>query len=87
MPILSTISPTESGLKGAIVKVTGQNIEAGADVLFGEAKGLNPSFSKNTQVTVNAPAVSAAAVVDVVLSNEAGTRNAIKYSYVGDTLR
>lgn len=86
LPIISTISPTQSNPQGTLVKVTGLNIDDTTDVLFGAAAGTGPNFKVPTEVALSAPAVPAdtdTLEVDVVLSNLAGTSNAVKFTYSG----
>lgn len=85
LPILSSITPAESDLSGAAVKILGINISDKTKVLFGEKESVGtPLVTGNIEVQAQAPAVDAEQVVEVVLENAGGTSNSLKYSYNKD---
>ena len=83
LPIITSISPKGSGLGGAFVKVNGLNIDGETQVLFGGKKGLSPLYAPSKSVSLTSPKVTSAGNVDVILSNQAGTSNAVTYTYSG----
>lgn len=83
LPIITALTPAESGLGGATVKLTGLNIVTGTKVLFGMEEATNVLYSGTTEVQAKAPTATESQEVDVALVNDAGTSNVFTFAYKG----
>jgi hypothetical protein len=67
-PTITSITPNQSTITGGQVVLQGTNFEPNSTITFGGIPAPGFTFQSSTQITVNAPASSAAGVVDVVLN-------------------
>lgn len=76
---LTEVAPADGPLAGRQVTLTGEGFGAGTTVAFGGAPGLNVNVTASTSLTVDPPAVLAAATVDVKVRRETRFANAFTY--------
>jgi hypothetical protein len=71
---------------GATVTLTGTHFVAGATVTFGGVSGTNVTFTSETSMTADAPALPAATVNDIQVTNTDGTAGVLKKAWIVDFL-
>jgi IPT/TIG domain-containing protein/S-layer family protein len=71
---------------GVTVTLTGTHFVAGVTVTFGGAAGTSPAVNDETDMTVVAPALPAATVNDIVVTNTDGTAGTLKKAWIVDFL-
>jgi hypothetical protein len=71
---------------GVTVALTGTHFVAGATVTFGGVAGSNVTFTNETSMTATAPALAAATVNDVQVTNTDGTAGVLKKAWIVDFL-
>jgi len=71
---------------GVTVTLTGTHFVAGATVTFGGVAGTNVTFTNETSMTADAPALPAATVNDIVVTNTDGTAGTLKKAWIVDFL-
>jgi hypothetical protein len=71
---------------GVTVALTGTHFVAGATVTFGGVAGSNVTFTNETSMTVTAPALAAATVNDIQVTNTDGTAGVLKKAWIVDFL-
>ncbi len=71
---------------GINVTLTGTHFVAGATVTFGGAAGTSPVVTDETTMTVTAPALPAATVNDITVTNTDGTSGTLKKAWIVDFL-
>ncbi|HYX19802.1 MAG TPA: S-layer homology domain-containing protein [Thermoanaerobaculia bacterium] len=71
---------------GVTVTLTGVHFVAGASVTFGGVPGTNVTFNNVTSMTADAPALPAATVNDIVVTNTDGTAGTLKKAWIVDFL-
>ena len=71
---------------GVTVTLTGTHFVAGATVTFGGLPGTNVTFTNVTSMTADAPALPAASVNDIVVTNTDGTAGTLKKAWIVDFL-
>jgi hypothetical protein len=71
---------------GVTVTLTGVHFVAGASVTFGGVPGTNVTFTNVTSMTADAPALPAATVNDIVVTNTDGTAGTLKKAWIVDFL-
>jgi hypothetical protein len=75
--------PTAGGIT---VTLTGTHFVAGATVTFGGVAGTNVTVTNVTSMTADAPALPAATVNDIVVTNTDGTAGTLKKAWIVDFL-
>ncbi len=71
---------------GVMVSMTGVHFVAGATVTFGGAAGTNVNVTDESDMTAVAPALPAATVNDIVVTNTDGTAGTLKKAWIVDFL-
>jgi len=71
---------------GVVVNLTGTHFVAGATVTFGGVAGTTPSVTDETTMTVTAPALAAATVNDIAVTNTDGTSGILEKAWIVDFL-
>jgi IPT/TIG domain-containing protein/S-layer family protein len=71
---------------GVIVNLTGTHFVAGVTVTFGGVAGTSPVVTDETDMTVTAPALPAATVNDITVTNTDGTAGTLKKAWIVDFL-
>jgi hypothetical protein len=71
---------------GVTVTLTGTHFVSGAAVTFGGVPGTNVTFTNATSMTADAPALPAATVNDIVVTNTDGTAGTLKKAWIVDFL-
>jgi hypothetical protein len=71
---------------GVTVTLTGTHFVAGAAVTFGGVAGTNVTFTNATSMTAVAPALAAATVNDIQVTNTDGTAGVLKKAWIVDFL-
>ena len=71
---------------GVVVNLTGTHFVAGATVTFGGVAGTAPSVTDETTMTVTAPALAAATVNDIAVTNPDGTSGILEKAWIVDFL-
>jgi IPT/TIG domain/S-layer homology domain len=71
---------------GATVTLTGTHFVVGAAVTFGGVAGTNVTFTSETSMTAVAPALPAATVNDIQVTNTDGTAGVLKKAWIVDFL-
>ena len=71
---------------GVVVNLTGTHFVAGATVTFGGVAGTAPSVTDETTMTVTAPALAAATVNDIAVTNTDGTSGILEKAWIVDFL-
>jgi hypothetical protein len=71
---------------GVVVSLTGTHFVAGATVTFGGVAGSSPVVTDETDMTVTAPALTAATVNDITVTNTDGTAGTLKKAWIVDFL-
>ncbi|HEX4439714.1 MAG TPA: S-layer homology domain-containing protein [Thermoanaerobaculia bacterium] len=71
---------------GVTVTLTGTHFVNGATVTFGGVAGTSPAVTDETDMTVVAPALPAATVNDITLTNTDGTAGTLKKAWIVDFL-
>ena len=71
---------------GVLVSLTGTHFVAGATVTFGGVAGTSPVVTDETDMTVTAPALPAATVNDIQVTNTDGTSGTLKKAWIVDFL-
>jgi parallel beta-helix repeat protein len=71
---------------GVTVAMTGTHFVAGATVTFGGTAGTNVNVIDDTDMTADAPALPAATVNDIVVTNTDGTAGTLKKAWIVDFL-
>jgi parallel beta-helix repeat protein len=71
---------------GVVVSLTGTHFLAGATVTFGGVAGTSPVVTDETDMTVTAPALPAATVNDIQVTNTDGTSGTLKKAWIVDFL-
>jgi len=71
---------------GVTVTLTGTHFVSGASVTFGGVPGTNVMFTNDTSMTAVAPALPAATVNDIVVTNNDGTAGTLKKAWIVDFL-
>ena len=71
---------------GVTVTLTGTHFVSGAAVAFGGVPGTNVTFTNETSMTAVAPALPAATVNDIVVTNNDGTAGTLKKAWIVDFL-
>jgi len=75
--------PPEGGI---VVDLTGTHFVNGATVTFGGVAGLTPAVTDETTMSVTAPALAAATVNDITVTNTDGTSGTLKKAWIVDFL-
>jgi hypothetical protein len=85
--VIYASSPRSGPTAGGItVTLTGTHFVAGATVTFGGVPGTNVTFTNETSMTADAPALPAATVNDIVVTNTDGTAGTLKKAWIVDFL-
>ncbi len=71
---------------GVTVTLTGTHFVAGATVTFGGVAASNVTFTNETSMTADAPALAAATVNDIQVTNTDGTSGLLKKAWIVDFL-
>jgi parallel beta-helix repeat protein len=71
---------------GVVVNMTGTHFVAGATVTFGGVAGTSPAVTDETTMSATAPALPAATVNDIVVTNTDGTSGTLKKAWIVDFL-
>jgi len=71
---------------GVVVNLSGTHFVAGATVTFGGVAGTAPSVTDETTMTVTAPALAAATVNDIAVTNTDGTSGILEKAWIVDFL-
>ena len=71
---------------GVTVTLTGTHFVSGATVTFGGVPGTNVTFTSETSMKADAPALSAATVNDIMVTNTDGTAGTLKKAWIVDFL-
>jgi hypothetical protein len=71
---------------GVVVNLTGTHFVAGATVAFGGVAGTSPTVTDETTMSVTAPALPAATVNDIQVTNTDGTSGTLKKAWIVDFL-
>jgi hypothetical protein len=75
--------PPEGGI---VVDLTGTHFVNGATVTFGGVAGTTPAVTDETTMSVTAPALAAATVNDITVTNTDGTSGTLKKAWIVDFL-
>ena len=71
---------------GVVVNLTGTHFVADATVTFGGVAGSSPAVTDETTMTVTAPALAAATVNDIAVTNTDGTSGILEKAWIVDFL-
>src|SRR5262249_42385283 len=71
---------------GVTVTLSGVHFVAGATVTFGGVAGTNVTFTNETSMKADAPALPAATVNDIVVTNTDGTAGTLRKAWIVDFL-
>jgi parallel beta-helix repeat protein len=71
---------------GVVVNLTGTHFVAGATVTFGGVAGTSPTVTDETTMSATAPALTAATVNDIVVTNTDGTSGTLQKAWIVDFL-
>jgi hypothetical protein len=71
---------------GVVVDLTGTHFIAGVTVTFGGVAGTSPVVDDETDMSISAPALPAATVNDITVTNTDGTAGTLKKAWIVDFL-